>query len=51
MYSIGMFILNVGIFAYGFIEMTNLEISVILVKIFYKMGHYDMQYLLTAPLC
>jgi hypothetical protein len=28
-YSIGMFILNVWVFAYGILEMTNLEISVI----------------------
>ena len=49
-YSLGMFIANVGLFIYRFIEMTTWKISRILVKIFYILGHYAMQYLVTSHL-
>ena len=49
-HSLGMFIANVGLFIYRFIEMTTWKISRILVKIFYILGHYAMQYLVTSHL-
>jgi hypothetical protein len=33
LYSLGMVMLNVGVLAYGILGMTNLEMSVILIKI------------------
>ena len=49
-HSLGMFIANVGLFIYRFIEMTTWKISRILVKIFYILGHYAMQYLVNSHL-